>query len=248
VALQGQFQTHPVRRVQASESVTVGRHWPHTIPAVAQILRDGLDLSPGVTFLVGENGTGKSTLVEAIAIAFGMSPEGGSTGARLSTRESESSLSRDIMLTRGAGAARWGFFLRAETMHGYYTYLEQNPNPNPRYRNDPQFHEMSHGEGFLEVLRSRFDSPGLYCLDEPESALSFSSSLALVGVLNELANGGAQVLCATHSPVIAALPGATILEVGDWGIRETTWAELELVQNWRAYLEAPQRYLRHVLD
>jgi predicted ATPase len=56
------------------------------------------------------------------------------------------------------------------------------------------------------------------------------------------------VLCATHSPVIAALPGATILEIGDWGIRETTWAELELVQNWRAYLEAPQRYLRHVLD
>ncbi len=66
----------------------------------------------------------------------------------------------------------------------------------------------------------------------------------MVGVLNELANGGSQVLCATHSPVIAALPGATILEVGDWGIRETTWADLELVQNWRAYLEAPQRYLR----
>jgi predicted ATPase len=105
---------------------------------------------------------------------------------------------------------------------------------------------MSHGEGFLEVLRSRFDSPGLYCLDEPESALSFSSSLALVGVLNDLANGGAQVLCATHFPVIAALPGATILEIGDWNIRETTWAEL--VQNWRAYLTAPQRYLRHVLD
>jgi predicted ATPase len=155
-------------------------------------------------------------------------------------------LSGEITLTRGVGAARWGFFLRAETMHGYYTYLEQNPNP--RHRNDPQFHEMSHGEGFLEVLRSRFDSPGLYCLDEPESALSFSSSLALVGVLNELANGGAQVLCATHSPVIAALPGATILEIGEWGIRETTWSELELVQNWRAYLEAPQRYLRHVLS
>ncbi|MFC0626862.1 AAA family ATPase [Kribbella deserti] len=236
------FETHPVRRVQAADGVAPGREWPHTIPAVAQLLRDGLDLSPGVTFLVGENGAGKSTLVEAIAIAFGMSPEGGSTGARLSTRESESPLSGQIRLTRGAGAARWGFFLRAETMHGYYTYLENNPGAY-----DPNFHEMSHGESFLEILRSRFDSPGLYCLDEPESALSFSSSLALVGVLNELANGGAQVLCATHSPVVASVPGARILEVGEWGIRETTWADLELVQNWKAFLQSPNRYLRHII-
>jgi predicted ATPase len=238
------FADHPVRRVAAGEKVSLGSHWPHTIPAVRQLLSDGLDLEAGVTFLVGENGTGKSTLVEAIAIAFGMSPEGGSTGARLSTRSSESSLSADIRLTRGAGAARWGFFLRAETMHGYYTYLEQNPSS---YREDPRFHELSHGEGFLEVLRSRFDSPGLYCLDEPESALSFSSSLALVGVLSELTGAGSQVLCATHSPIVCSLPGATILEIGDWGIRQTTWDELQLVQNWRAYLETPERYLRHIL-
>ena len=236
------FADHPVRRVAAAAGGRPSGTWPHTIPAVRQVLTNGLDLGPGVTFLVGENGTGKSTLVEAIAIAFGMSPEGGSTGARLTTRASESPLSGEILLSRGAGASRWGFFLRAETMHGYYTYLENNPGPY-----DPKFHELSHGEGFLEVLRSRFDSPGLYCLDEPESALSFSSSLALVGVLNELAAGGAQVLCATHSPVVCSLPGATILEIGEWGIRETTWAELELVQNWQAYLAAPERYLRHIL-
>ncbi|MEU0095632.1 AAA family ATPase [Kribbella sp. NPDC006257] len=237
------FAAHPVRRVAAAKDVRVSGAWPHTIPAVRQILTDGLEFNPGVTFLVGENGAGKSTLVEAIAIAFGMSPEGGSTGARLTTRASESSLAGDLQLTRGAGSARWGFFLRAETMHGYYTYLEQNPGA----RDDPRFHELSHGEGFLEVLRSRFDSPGLYCLDEPESALSFSSSLALVGVLNELGTGGAQVICATHSPIVCSLPGATILEVGDWGIREANWRELEIVQNWRAYLDTPERYLRHIL-
>lgn len=237
------FAAHPVRRVAAAEGIRLSGRWPHTIPAVRQLLTDGLDLDPGVTFLVGENGTGKSTLVEAVAIAFGMSPEGGSTGARLSTRESESPLPADLLLTRGAGAPRWGFFLRAETMHGYYTYLEQNPG----YRPDPRFHELSHGEGFLEILRSRFDSPGLYCLDEPESALSFSSSLALVGVLDELAAGGGQVICATHSPVVCSLPGATILEIGEWGIRKSTWEDLLLVRNWRAYLDAPARYLRHVL-
>jgi predicted ATPase len=239
------FATHPVRRIAAAEGIRPSGAWPHTIPAVRQLLTDGLDLSPGVTFLVGENGAGKSTLLEGIAVAYGLSPEGGSTGARLTTRATESSLADDLLLTRGVGGKRAGFFLRAETMHGFYTYLEQNPKLSGPP--DPVFHEMSHGESFLTLISDRFSREGFYCLDEPESALSFSSSLAVVGVLDRLAASGSQVLCATHSPVICALPGATILEVGDWGIRRTTWDELELVQNWKAYLEAPQRYLRHVL-
>jgi predicted ATPase len=237
------FADHPVRRVAAAEGIRPSGRWPHTIPAVRQLLTDGLDLDPGITFLVGENGTGKSTLVEAIAVAFGLSPEGGSTGARLTTRATESPLADDLLLTRGVGAERTGFFLRAETMHGFYTYLEQNPGS----RGEPVFHEMSHGEGFLSLIGDRFTRQGFYCLDEPESALSFSSSLAVVGVLRRLAESGSQVLCATHSPVISALPGATILEVGDWGIRRTVWDELELVRNWKAYLHAPEQYLRHVL-
>ncbi|WP_328327296.1 AAA family ATPase [Kribbella sp. NBC_00382] len=239
------FASHPVRRVAAAEGISVSTDWPHTVPAVRQLLTDGLDLGPGVTFLVGENGAGKSTLVEAIAVAYGMSPEGGSTGARLSTRVTESPLWEELQLTRGAGAAKAGYFLRAETMHGFYSYLEDNPRPSGPP--DLPFHRMSHGESFLNLIDDRFTRRGFYCLDEPESALSFSSSLAVIGVLDRLAKSGSQVLCATHSPVIAALPGATILEVGDWGIREATWADLQLVQNWKAYLEAPERYLRHVL-
>ncbi|WP_410784782.1 AAA family ATPase [Kribbella sp. C-35] len=239
------FASQPVRRVAAAEGIRASARWPHTIPAVRQLLTDGLDFDPGVTFLVGENGAGKSTLVEAIAVAFGLSPEGGSTGARLTTRATESPLADDLMLTRGAGAKRAGFFLRAETMHGFYTYLEQNPRTSGPP--DLAFHELSHGESFLSLINDRFSRQGFYCLDEPESALSFSSSLAVVGVLDRLAEAGSQVLCATHSPVIAALPGATILEVGEWGIRRTTWDELELVQNWKAYLQAPERYLRHIL-
>ncbi|TCC46427.1 AAA family ATPase [Kribbella capetownensis] len=239
------FAEQPVRRVAAAEGVRSSGPWPHTIPAVRQLLTDGLDLDPGVTFLVGENGTGKSTLVEAIAVAYGLSPEGGSTGARLTTRATESPLADELLLTRGIGGKRAGFFLRAETMHGFYTYLEDNPRTSGSA--DLAFHEMSHGESFLRLINDRFIRRGFYCLDEPESALSFSSSLAVVGVLNRLAESGSQVLCATHSPVIAALPGATILETGDWGIRKTVWEDLELVQNWRAYLRHPEQYLRHVL-
>lgn len=217
-----------------------------TVPAVAQLVRDGLDVPPGVTFLVGENGSGKSTIVEGVAMAYGMSAEGGSTGARHSTRPSESPLGAALQVRRGLGARRRGFFLRAETMHGYYTYLEDNPRSDPD--KEPRFHEMSHGESFLEVLRTRFDAPGFYCLDEPEAALSFFSTLGLIATLQGIVETGGQVLCATHSPVLAAMPGATILEVGEWGLRRTTWDELELVQHQKAYLDDPGRYLRHVLD
>jgi predicted ATPase len=126
-------------------------------------------------------------------------------------------------------------------MHGFYTYLEENPSPR-----DPVFHEMSHGESFLEVIGRRFDSPGFYCLDEPEAAPSFTSTLSLIGSLLDLVAAGGQVLCATHSPVLAALPGATLLEVGDWGLRETTWEELDLVWHWKRFLGAPEAYLRHL--
>ena len=236
----------PVVSVRPSDDAPpAGGEWPTNIPAVAQVLRDGLELDPGVTFLVGENGSGKSTLVEGIAIAYGLSPEGGSRQAQHRTRPTESPLSEWLRLQRGVGANRWGFFLRAETMHSFYTYLEENPSTSGP---DVPFHEMSHGESFLALLESRFDEPGFYCLDEPEAALSFNSTLALIAVLRRIADEGGQVLCATHSPVLAALPGARILEVGDWGVRPAEWDDLEIVNHWRSFLDGPERYLRHLLD
>ena len=219
--------------------------WPFTLAPIAQLVRDGLELG-ALTVLVGENGTGKSTLVEAIAMAYGMSPEGGSIGARHSTRSSESPLPDVLEIRRGHRANRWGFFLRAETMHGFYTYLEEHPDAFGN--SGPSFHEMSHGESFIEVLRTRFQDPGLYVLDEPESALSFTGCLSLVGMLANIAEAGdAQAIVATHSPVVAAVPGARILEVGEWGYREVAWADLELVQNWKGFLDDPQLYLQYLL-
>ncbi|MGH7575896.1 MAG: AAA family ATPase [Longimicrobiales bacterium] len=240
------FGSLPVRRVEfrpAPDLKVDLEAWPWNLPPMRHVIDHGLDLS-AITILVGENGSGKSTLVEGIGLAFGFSPEGGSAGARHSTRPTESDLHRTLHLSRGVGAPRWGFFLRAETMHGFFSYLEANPS---RY-GDSAFHEMSHGESFLEILRTRFNSPGFYCLDEPESALSFSGCLALVGALHDIAVGGGQAVVATHSPVVASIPGARILEVGEWGLRECTWEDLDLVRNWRLFLDAPGRYLRHVID
>lgn len=234
----------PVRRVvQARDSDLTPATWPATLAPVAQVLRDGLDLGPA-TVLVGENGTGKSTLVEAIAIAYGLSAEGGSTGARHSTRATESDLSEHLLLIRGAGASRWGYFLRAETMHGLFTYLEDNPAARP----EPEFHRFSHGESFLAMLNSdRFAGDGFFVMDEPEAGLSFTAQLALVGALSDMvADGRTQVLIATHSPVLATLPGARILELDEDGLHERPWEDLAVVDHYRRFLDAPERYLRHL--
>jgi predicted ATPase len=105
---------------------------------------------------------------------------------------------------------------------------------------------MSHGEGFLSLLGDRATRPGLYLLDEPDAALSFTGTLSLVVRLRDLVAAGAQVVVATHSPVLAALPGAHLLEVGGWGLREARWSDLELTASWRQFLDDPSSFLRHL--
>jgi len=234
----------PVRRIAERHDHQLRRDsWPATLPAVRQLLDDGLDLGR-LTILVGENGVGKSTIIEGVAMAFGLSPEGGSTGARHSTRPSESPLGEYLQLTRNPGSSRWGYFLRAETMHGLFSYLEDHPG-----RDEPAFHELSHGESFLAMLATdRFVDGGFFVLDEPEAGLSFESLLVLVGLLAELAaEPRAQVLLATHSPVLAAIPGATVLQLDENGLTPTTWEDLSVVDHYRRFLGAPMQYLRHVL-
>lgn len=215
-----------------------------TLPPVRQLIEDGLDLDR-VTILVGENGSGKSTLVEAIAMAYGLSPEGGSTGAMHSTRATESEMWKSLLLERGAGMRKWGYFLRAETMHGLYSYIEDHPGKEP----DPEFHRLSHGESFMAMLATnRFINGGFFVLDEPEAGLSFITQLTLLGQLAELGRDQrSQVLIATHSPVIARLPGARLLQLDERGISNVDWDELAVVDHYRSFLESPERYLHHLL-
>jgi predicted ATPase len=235
----------PVRRVRAAYDADPDlTRWPFTLAPVRQLLRDGLDLGR-ITVLVGENGTGKSTLVEAIAMTFGLPGEGGSTGAQHQTYVSESPLPDVLTIERGPGGSRWGYFLRAETTHGLFTYLAAHPGAR-----DPDFHAFSHGESFLAMLGSgRFRGDGFFVMDEPEAGLSFSSQLALIGHLHAIAHHrSAQVLIATHSPVLAALPGARILELDETGFHDRDWADLDVVDHYRRFLAEPRRYLRHVVD
>ena len=181
--------------------------WPTTIPAVREFLKEadarggphgGWEFGPGVTFLVGENGSGKSTLIEGIAMAAGLPAEGGSNSGGTTTRASESPLGRWLRIIRGSLAPKTGFFLRAETMHGWYTWKE-SLDADP----DPLFHEMSHGESFNALLDGKLNHPrwttGLVLLDEPEAALSFESTLRWLAALDAMRTRGTQVICATCS-------------------------------------------------
>ena len=237
------WDTRAVRMVRRDPGVPVDvSRWPATVPAVEQVLAEGLDLPAGLTVLVGENGAGKSTLVEMLAEACGLNPQGGSTLAQFHTRDSEPGLGRALIVERGAGRHRWSYFLRADTMHGLYSYLEDNPGRRPE-----RFHELSHGEGFLEILRTRVNQAGFYLMDEPDAPLSFTACLGLAGLLHDLVQAGSQVVVATHSPILAAVPGASILELGDWGLRPAGWDDLYLTGAWRQFMRDPAPYFRHLL-
>ena len=222
--------------------------WFLDVPAIAQLGRDGVELDPRVTVIVGENGSGKSTFVEAVARRWAerltaqvkhWSPE--------STAE-DAALHRALELRGERPMPQGGCFLRAESMHALFGDIDagvaQHAGATAAFGG--ALNQRSHGESFLAYLESRLTERGLFVLDEPEAALSFTSCLRLLAILGAVVDGGSQVVLATHSPVLAAFPGATILEFGEHGIRRAEWAELELVDHWRAFLDRPQLYLRHL--
>lgn len=229
----------PVRRVQELGVHPADRTaWPATVPAVRDVLDNGLDLTR-LTVLVGENGSGKSTLVEAVAEAYGLNPEGGTRNAMHSTQRTESGLAENLTLVREGGAPRKGVFLRAETMHGHFAYLDGIGS-----RGLHSF--QSHGESFIEYITDRSGIRGLWIFDEAESALSFNGCLLLLAQVMQLLERGSQVLLATHSPLLASAPGADILELDDRGIHRKDYDDLALVQNWRRFLGEPGSFLRHL--
>ena len=229
------------------------QRYPFTVPAVARLLDEGLAFTRPVTFLVGDNGSGKSTVVEAVAEGFGLDAYGGRAAAKAARPVPVlTPLGQALTLDLTAAGARMrggprlrkrGFFLRAETAF----HMTENYGGLRGYWEDDTS-AMSHGEGFLTVLGAMFAEPGFYVMDEPEAALSFQSCLRLVALLDRLGRIGAQVVCATHSPVLTALPGADVVELDEHGFRRTTWNELALVDHWRRYLARPEAYLRHLLD
>jgi predicted ATPase len=222
----------------------------HHLPMVRQFAETGLlSFDKPVTFFVGENGTGKSTLLEAIAVAAGFNPEGGTRNFHFSTRATHSDLHQYITLSRSAHP-KDGFFFRAESFYNAATYIDEldalpaaAPPISVSY-GGKSLHHQSHGESFLSLVENRFGGFGLYLLDEPESALSPTGLMRLLIQLRRLEEQKSQFLIATHSPILMAYPGAQVLLLSEEGIHPVDYRETDHYRLTRRFLEHPEEISR----
>ena len=197
-----------------------------------------------VTIFSGENGSGTSTLLEAIAIAYGFNPEGGTRNYQFSTYDSHSGLCEALHLTKGYRRAEWGYFLRAESFYNVATAEEAyniRSNRGPEY-----YHRRSHGESFLKLVQTNFRKNGIYLLDEPEAALSPQRQLTLMLEIARCIREGAQFFMATHSPVLLGMPDAEILFFDSSGIRPCAYEDTESYQVTKMFLDHREAVLRQL--
>lgn len=195
---------------------------PFNVPAVRML--DTIRFHPNVTFFVGENGSGKSTVLEAIALALGFGAEGGTKNVRFRTVNSVSCLHEALRLARGVPRPRDGYFLRAESFFNVASYMDELGYIEGY---GGSLHTRSHGEAFMAVLVNKLRGDGIYLLDEPEAALSPSRQMAALGAIHQLVDTSSQFIIATHSPILLSYPHAKIIQFDSSGLREVTYEETE---------------------
>ena len=214
---------------------------------------DHLEFRNNITFFVGENGTGKSTLLESIAIGYGFNPEGGNLNFKFSTMDSHSELHQALTVVKGASRPKSSFFLRAESFYNVASKVEDyrdGDEYNSYYKSygGKALHEQSHGESFLALIQNRFTSKGLYILDEPEAALSPQRQLTLLMLIYDLAQKGTQFLIASHSPILLGIPGAVILSFDEGSIKEIAYEETESYRITELFINNRQLLLNNLLN
>jgi predicted ATPase len=248
------------------------RHgYPFDLPLVQSL--EILSFEHPVTFFVGENGSGKSTILEALATSVRLPTVGGQDSQRDPELEAARALSKYMQPVWRRKTHR-GFFMRSADFFSFRrsvnslreelrnladeyptlpsgaasrsksAMLGQVAALEARYEGDPT--QRSHGEGFLQLFRSRFVAGGLYLLDEPEVALSMQSQLGLLAMMREVTKGGGQMVIATHSPILMAYPEATILDFSQAPPVPVAYDDVQNVQLMRDFLKMPQAFLHHL--
>lgn len=249
--------------------------FPYNVPVIAQL--EQVRFAAPVTILVGENGSGKSTFLEAIATGVGLPTVGAEEAGRDPSLADVRQLSRHLRMGWKRKTGR-GFYLRAEDFFGFAKRIAQMEaelqaemaGVDAEYAGRSEFAKglakmpyagqlaairerygegldgRSHGEAFLALFQARFAPDGLYLLDEPEAPLSPLRQVGLLALLKEMVALEAQFIIATHSPILMAYPGATILDFDRSPPQAVAWDTLEHVSVTRGFLNDPELYLNHL--
>ncbi|MCU9614981.1 AAA family ATPase [Caldibacillus lycopersici] len=226
--------------------------FPFSIPVIKHL--DELVFHPNVTFIVGENGMGKSTLLEGIAVGLGFNPEGGTLNFNFASYESHSNLHEFLRIARGVQRPQDHFFLRAETFYNVATNIEElDAAPSFGRKIIDSFggkslHQQSHGESFFATFIHRFQGNGLYILDEPEAALSPLRQISMLARIHELVNEGSQFIISTHSPIIMSYPSAKIMELSENGLTETKFEDINHYTIMKQFFDDKDRLLYHLFS
>ena len=202
-----------------------------------------LNFDSQVTFFVGENGVGKSTFVEAIAVALGLPAEGGTENFKYETKNTTSELSEYIRVGT-FNKPKTKFFLRAESFYNFSTEVD---NIGVWSSYGGSLHECSHGESFLKLVQNRFSDHGLYILDEPEAALSPQRQLSLLCLIDELVKEGSQFIIATHSPILISYRNGKILDLNN-NFKEVKYEDTDIYNLYKMYLEQPDAMQHRMFD
>ncbi len=219
--------------------------YPFNIPIIKELRN--LKFHKDVTFIVGENGTGKSTLVEAIALNLGFSIEGGTKNVRLETAENNaSSLCDYLKLIRSYGRPKDYFFIRAESFYNFATYMDEIAREDRGYLQTyggKSLHARSHGESFMTILTTKLRGKGLYVFDEPESALSPTRQMSALVAIDQLVKADSQFIIATHSPILLSYPNSIIYQISANGLKKVAYEETEHYAITKQFLNNPKKML-----
>jgi len=226
------------------ERVPDGGGYPFTIPALAAEPLD-LTFTRSVTIFVGVNGSGKSTILEAIAALRGFGRYGGNRNYDAVAREEER-LSRALRASWQPKMTR-GFYTRAETLMGFISQVDAFEAEDGY--GGRSLTTRSHGESYMQIFRNKIAGPGIFVLDEPEAALSPAHQIEFLQMVREAERReDAQFIMATHSPLLMAYPGATLLHLTDFGIIERPFELTEHFRVLREFYRDPRAFMASIFN
>lgn len=245
--------------------------YPYSLPWIKTI--QTLPLNNEVTIITGDNGCGKSTLMNLIASSLNLYRINSNELPMKSLKETS-----NMMKPLYTNARTQGFFFEAEAFITYLHYLVKEKNEaenelkrvDAEYKNRSDYAKMmakvphqkslyeldnlyeyditkrSHGEAYLDFFASRLKPNQIYLLDEPETPLSSQNQLTLLAMIKDAVQNNCQFIIATHSPIIMAYPKALLYQVSDFGIHQTDYQDIESVSLLKQFLNAPDQFLRHL--